>query len=652
MTRRKSVRQETALKTTLRITIIAVAASITGLVVLLILIFNFMKEERGNAAQTMAFRSCTTIQDTSNVLRGAMNQKIIGVVVETAGTGNPAKLTSMQFTSNGTSMPIGQNIENARLWYTATDQEFMPIQQVGSTIDNFGDKPFEITCNQYLQTGKNYFWLTFDIKPDAAYAPGFIDATCNEIRIGAITYKPLISAPAGKRFTEPNVPYYSMGNFPANNVNGWNSRRDGSGVPPKQINASRNSYFIQAGHRIISSTGASLQTVVVEKGGELKITSPLRLNTMNIACGGIVQQDVTVTDYYCFNVFNMENGANYIHNNTGYFPGLVCNLKPHSNQVFYQYGEATFAYHNVWGNVMIDASTPLDIDIQKNFSNIQGDLEIHKTGNLASNDKQNGIFCGGNDTLNIGGSLIISGGNFLGMRSKEFKTLNMMIGKNLVVKDGNLYDADFNSKGNTIFNVQGDVVMTGGKVQLENGSGSCLNFSGNGETRWFQKSSANINLCSVTVSNGRVLTIKGDRLGDIGKKSLLDVQENSKLVCNEYAVTGQGNFLLQDNASIVIGSKQGISTEGDEGNIRTKGRIFHSGANYVYSTSSQPQITGNFTTRPEVNTIRKLIIEKESSSQKVTLSQNLKITEQVMINKGELIENGKELKLPRITENQ
>ena len=647
----RKIRQKTTLKTTLRLSILAVAASITGLVVLLIVVFNLSKEEQGYAAQSMVFRSCTTVQDTMNVLRGSINQNIIGVVVDVTGNGNPTKVNSIVFTANGTSQPVEQNIENARLWYTGTDDGFMPISQTGSTVLTVSNKPFEIVCNQTLKAGKNYFWLTFDVKSEAAFAPGNIDATCSEIRIGAISYKPLISNPAGKRFTEPNIPYYSMGNFPANNMNGWNSKRDGSGIAPKQLNAARNSFFIQAGHRIISSTGASLQTVVVEKGGELKITSPLRLNTLNVAFGGIVEQDVTVTDYYCFNNFIMENGSNYIHNNTGYFPGLNNILKTHSNQTFFQYGEATFSYHTSWGNVIIDATTPLDIDVQKNFSNVKGDFELKKTGSVDQKiTSSNGIFCGGNDTLWIGGSLIISGGNFYGLKSNSQEQLVVNIGKDLMVRDGNLYDVFNSNKGKSIFNVNGNVVLTGGNVQFSRGCGSEMAFIGNGESKWYQKNTATVMLGSVVVGSKHTLVLKGDKLGDISSRSLMDIQEGGKLLCGNNIVTGLGDFILQDNATIGIGKQDGLSSSGEKGNIQTKGRIFHSGANYMYYTACNSQQTGDFTTRPISNTMRNLIINKDAQSQKVILSQDFSILEQVMINKGDVVENGKELKLPKMSD--
>ncbi len=653
MSRRKSIRQQTALKTTLRLTLIAASASIAGLVVLLIVVFNMMKEEEGHAETSLIFKNADVIQDTSNVLRGSINQNVIGVIVETSGKGNSVKVNSLLFNANGTSLPIEQNIENARLWFTANDNNFLPIQQVGSTVVKITDKDFEINCNQSLKPGKNYFWLTFDVKTEAAYAPGTVDATCQEIKMGAISYKPLISNPNGKRFTEPNIPYYSMGNFAVNNLSAWNSKRDGSGISPKQINATRNTYFVQAGHKMISNTALNLQSMYVEKGGELRITSPLRMNAMYVAFGGVIQQDITVTDYYCFNEFYMENGSNYIHNNTGYLPGLHCFFDAKSNQTFFQYGLATFPYTVKWGNVIIDASTPLDIDIQKYFSEVQGDLEIKKTGTSLGDNSQKGFFTAEEDTLHISGSLIISGGTFFGMRSDKHKTLHVEIGKDLIMKSGLLTDADSKKNvGCTSMIIKGDVLLMGGTVKFNNGSGSKMIFEGNGTSRWIQNPTCEVTLGNIEIHNQHDLVIKGEKLGDIGPKSILDVQAGGRLFCGTNKVTGSGDFLLQDNATLGIGHSEGIYSTGTKGNILTSGRIFHSGANYFYYTNSQPQITGVFNTRPEQNTVRRIILDKEQTSQTLALSQDFNVTDEVKINKGDIRESGHDLRLPKISDNR
>ncbi|CAN5476797.1 hypothetical protein BH11BAC2_BH11BAC2_05960 [soil metagenome] len=645
MARKNQIRQHTALRTTLRLTLIAATAAVAGLMVLLIVVFNITQDQIGHAQSSMAFKGAEIIQDSSNVLRGSINQRVVGVIVETSGKGNPCKMNAIVFNARGTSEPVQQNIENARLWYTSGENTFLPTQQVGTTVTKIDEKNFEFTCNTVLQAGKNYFWLTYDVKPDAATGPGTIDAVCEDIRIGAISYRPIISNPLGKRFTDPNIPYFSMGNFAVNNLGAWNSKRDGSGVTPKQLNATRNSYFIQAGHKMISSTGSSLQTLVVENGGALRITAPLRLNTMYVACGGTVQMDVAVEDYYCFNTFHMQNGGNYIHNNTGYLPGLHCDFDERSNQTFFQYSQGTFPYNISWGNVMIDATTPLNLDIQRYFQNVKGDLEIRKTGL-----SDNGLFSGGSDTMRIGGSFIMSGGNFSGISGKESTLLLIEVGQNLVMKNGAFTDADrLKNNGKTILRIKGDVMLLGGTFKFDQAKGSLLTFDQDGVTRWIQKSTCTVTLGDVNICNGHDVIIKGEKMGDLASGNNIVVGSGGRLFCGMFPVSGMGKFFLNDNATLGIGHPDGIYSTGEKGNIQTSSRQFDSGANYCYYTGSQPQQTGVFTTTPEVNTVRRLILDKDRSSQVLSLSQDLNIRDKVSINKGDIKESGFELKLPRMS---
>jgi hypothetical protein len=627
---------------------IAAAAAIAGLVVVLVVIFNLTQDEVGHAMSSMSFKGAEVFQDTTSVLRGSINQKVIVVTVEATGKGSPVKINSMVFNASGTSVPVSQNIENARLWYTGTESGFATTQQVGSTIVKVSDQNFEIACNQNLQSGKNYFWLTFDVKQEAAYAPGTIDAACVELHVGAISYIPLISSPIGKRFIEPNLPYYSMGNFSVNNLSAWNSKRDGSGNSPRQLNATRNSFFIQSGHKMISSTGGNLQTLVVEKGGELKITSPLRLNTMYIACGGTVQMDALVTDYYCFHDFFMESGSNYIHNNTGYLPGLHCYFSKRSNQTFFQYGAGTFQYHIAWGNVLIDASASLDLDIQHYFQNVQGDLEIHKTGQSTI-----GLYNSGADTLNIGGNFVISGGHYKGIQNKESQTLCINVGEDFILRDGAMEDAvTGSSAGNTILKVTGDIVLLSGNFHFANSANSEIVLEGSRATRWIQKPTAAVALGNVIIDHNRELKIQGDRIGDIAAGHTLEVKNGASLYCGNYPVTGPGKFMLNDNSTLGIGSPDGINSTGNSGNILTSQRCFRSMATYAYYTGSQPQVTGVFTTEPELNTVFCLVLDKERSTQELQLSQSFTIIDKVRINKGDIKEGAFELRLPRLSVNK
>ena len=640
---RKNLRQQTALKTKLRLTFIATTAAISGLVVLLIVVFNLTKKEEGRAATSMTYKQSTTFQDTSAVLRGSINQKVIGVVVETSGKGTPVKVNSFTFSASGTSMPIEQNIENARLWYTGNDPEFSIQQIVGTTIPTINDKPFVFSASQTLLPGKNFFWLTFDVLTNANSTPGTVDAICKEIRIGAISYLPVVGDPIGKRFVQTNIPFYSMGNFSLSKVNSWNSKRDGSGMPPRQMNEVRNSYFIQSGHRMISSTGSNLQTLVIEKGGELRITSPLRLNAMYVAFGGVVQMDTSINDFYSFNEFYMDNGAMYIHNSTGWFPGLKNRLSPKSTQLFFKYGANTFRPEINFGNLVFDAVDVSSIDLGGKVEQIQGDFEIRKTGKDLS-----GIFFSGNSTLNIHGSFIQMGGLFFGASNGN---LTCSVAQDFILKGGEFYDAkmDKNRQKATLkMNVKEDVILLSGIFSTDRSATSEFIMSGPGTSRWIQKPMCKVLLGNVTVANNHVLQIKGEIFGDVSKGRTFQINEGAELFCEKVVVKGDGEFVLENNAMIAIGHPEGIYSIGSKGNIQTEKRTFNSGATYYYYLNSNPQETGIFQTQPKQNVIGKLVVNKAGTSQVLNLSQNLVLESPCMITLGDIRSNGFELKVKEV----
>ena len=637
---RKNLRQQTALKTKLRLTFIATTAAISGLVVLLIVVFNLTKKEEGRAATSMTFKQATTFQDTSGVLRGSINQKVIGVVVETSGKGTPVKVNSFTFSAIGTSMPIEQNIENARLWYTGNDPDFSIQQIVGTTIPTLNDNPFVFSASQTLLPGKNFFWLTFDVLTNANSTPGTVDAICKEIRIGAISYLPVVGDPIGKRFVQSNIPFYSMGNFSLSKVNSWNSKRDGSGMPPRQMNEVRNSYFIQSGHRMISSTGSNLQTLVIEKGGELRITSPLRLNAMYVAFGGVVQMDTSINDFYSFNEFYMDNGAMYIHNSTGWFPGLKNKLSPKSTQLFFKYGSNTFRPEINFGNLVLDATDVSSLDLGGKIEQIQGDFEIRKTGKELS-----GIFFSGNNSLNIKGSFIQMGGLFFGATNG---ILTCSVAQDFIFKGGEFYDVKLEkskSKAGLKMNVKEDVILLNGIFTTDKSATSEFIMSGIGTSRWIQKPLCKAKLGNVTVANNHVLQIKGEIFGDISKGHTFQISEGAELYCEKVVVKGEGEFVLENNAMLAIGHPEGIYSSGSKGNIQTEKRSFNSGATYYYYLNSNPQETGVFQTQPKQNVIGKLVVNKAGTSQVLNLSQNLVLESPCMVTLGDIRSNGFELKV-------
>lgn len=126
--------------------------------------------------------SAVTQANFNSVAPGETNREIIGIQIVTTGTNNPVNTTSFTFTTTGTTN-AGNDIQNARLWYTSGSSTFATTTQVGSVV---AAPSGTFTINgftQQLTGGTNYFWLTYDIKATATIN-NFADATCTSLTVG------------------------------------------------------------------------------------------------------------------------------------------------------------------------------------------------------------------------------------------------------------------------------------------------------------------------------------------------------------------------------------------------------------------------------------------------------------------------------------
>lgn len=611
------------------IALTAVALS-SALILLLVVFFNVWEKEEGFASGGMVFRQVTVTQDTTPVLRGSIHQMVLGVSVETMGKGTPLKAQRFVFQLVGSAASNQKNIENARLWYTGNDPEFSPQEMIGSSILKLSSDPLVFLASQELLQGKNHFWLTFDVKADATAPGAWVDASCIEVFVGGVKRMPAKGSPDGRRWIQNNVPYYSMGNYSLNKLASWNSRRDGSGVRPRQLNETRNSYFIQSGHRMISSTGGNFQTLVVERGGELKITAPLRLNALQVAFGGKVQVDSLESEGFQFDEFSMDAGGVYFHNHPGGLPAFNCRFSPGSNQVFFNYSKGTFNRPIVFGSVLFDAQNAPETTVRPENMVVQGDLEFRKTGTNGFHFSQGEGRIDGNLTVS-GGSLTIG---------KEGH-LSMTVGGGLKILSGCFSGAGYKTGSvSSRLDVYGDVLLLGGQFDLAGSTSSELNLCGPSLTRWIQRESCRVRLGNVNVRSGHIVAWKGERVGPLSESAGWKIESGGELHCGTTVLEGEGAFLLDDLAVLCIGHPDGLYSLGRKGNIQTDTRHYHSGAIYRYDGAAHPQATGEFKTSPRNQSVRRLIVDKPTSVSVLHLSQDLIVEELCRVQSGDLRQNG------------
>jgi len=99
-----------------------------------------------------------------------VNKEIMSINVKTFGTtGGPSvNLSSFNFMSSGNARTT--DIENAKIWYTGTDPNFATDSLFGTIAaipEALGTYTITGSPNISLAEGDNYFWLSYDVMPDA-----------------------------------------------------------------------------------------------------------------------------------------------------------------------------------------------------------------------------------------------------------------------------------------------------------------------------------------------------------------------------------------------------------------------------------------------------------------------------------------------------
>ncbi|HIP49800.1 MAG TPA: T9SS type A sorting domain-containing protein, partial [Lutibacter sp.] len=145
----------------------------------------------------MVYDSSTTTQNvTSDVFAGEVDKEIIGIELITTGNENPIDLTSITFTTTGSTNPA-TDIANAKVYYTNNSATFATTNQFGVVFSN-PNGTFTINGVQTLISGTNYFWLAYDIDA-GALEDNFVDTTCTSITVDGAVETPIPTSPAGNR---------------------------------------------------------------------------------------------------------------------------------------------------------------------------------------------------------------------------------------------------------------------------------------------------------------------------------------------------------------------------------------------------------------------------------------------------------------------
>lgn len=623
-------RQQTSLRPKLRTILVVGAFSVAALLAFAFFLTHFFDSESSKATgDPMVVVDVKVLEDDLPFHQGTLMQLISGVKVDTRGKSNRLNLIGLTFYSTAGNTMEWESVKNLKLWSTAANDEFLPVQQIGSTITQLTGSVFQITLNHPLSDGANYFWLTGDIGIFQQKGCSF-KTTCMGAKIGTLSYEP---NPAQKRSFHPilaNTPFYSVNNGDISDLKTWNSARDGSGKQPASFSNAALTFHIQSGHLLKNDLSGCLPNLIIERNGALVSATAVKADMVEIQAGGSLIQSgyLAVSDYP--KQLTIKNGGSLLNNQSGNLPGARCSFGRQSNVVLKKYSESTFSRTITFGNLIIDADSVADVNCKNGLSDIRGNLEIRKTGIKST------LYCISADSVTIGNTMIVAGGRLVAGNSDEPLRFNL---KGDYRQTGGVFTDHLSSaKSAGIEIIAGELFyLKGGEFSFTDKQ-SAIIVENKTATLWKQ-TECNVTLPSVEVHPGSTLRVNGDKMGHISAGHQLLVMKDARIDLREATVSGAGTFWLDNHGIISTSHESGIYSDGWIGCIQTAKRHFSSSAVFIYNGGTHLQETGLFYTVPEEKTVQDLIIDKELHSAVVRLKMDLNVNGLLVMKKGSINKN-------------
>ncbi|MCS6990603.1 MAG: GEVED domain-containing protein [Chitinophagales bacterium] len=158
------------------------------------------------ATANMSYNSSYCAQNNlSPVGVGVNDVEILSIQIVTQGCNSPLTVTSFKLNSNGTT-DFANDVSQVKIYYTGQSPVFAPVNLFGAATNTSSP----ISGNQVLNSGTNYFWVAYDIKPTATVG-NYLDASCTQIVISGVgNVTPATPSPPGNRQINYCVPtiYY------------------------------------------------------------------------------------------------------------------------------------------------------------------------------------------------------------------------------------------------------------------------------------------------------------------------------------------------------------------------------------------------------------------------------------------------------------
>jgi len=398
----------------------------------------------------------------------------------------------------------------------------------------------------------------------------------------------------------------SAGDFQTNQSGNWNATTSwerwngGSWITPApNVPSSTDGVItIQNGHTITVTAVASADQMIINSGGIVNLQATLNIEndadadltingTLNNSTGTLIVKNLSeVVVNGLYEVSNspgstsLKNNATMVFNSAStYRHSRNGGSLPAENKTTWDVnatsevtgvvGSGPGNLYQNYGNFIWNSTGQTgNFNFGKNFTTVNGNFTIISTG-----AGQIQLAQSGNSVINIGGNFLQTGGKLITTTTGN-RTINVT--GNFAVSNGTFDFSEKNSGTATVLlNIDGNFSNTGGTITKSGNASNIVAtivFTKNG-SQTYTSGGTITNLVNFTVNSGSTL----------------------QMAAASSVVEGGGTFTLSSGATIGITSTAGITSSGATGNIQVTGtRTYSVGANYTYNGVASQNVGNGF----------------------------------------------------------
>jgi hypothetical protein len=370
------------------------------------------------------------------------------------------------------------------------------------------------------------------------------------------------------------------------------------------------------------TTASTTASVLVQNSGILQINAPLsNVGTFTVESGGIVNLNNATTsgtsalwngteDFQAGSIFEIQNwnyGAGAPDSRLIQNPSIIS-----ANAGGYFFGNLVISGMPSAIFVMSEGSQTINL-CQNNFT-------VSTTGGA------NVAFTNALSNVTVGGNLITTANQFSFAASNSAGNITATILGN-IVPSGGIINLNQTSSGATTSTVQlkGNLSIPVG-VTLNSGDAGCNIVFSNTTPQTLSIAGTLGTNVGFDITSGATVQLINQNLALSNASNSFETLAGSTLEFNGFDITGAGDFSSASTSRLKITSADGVNATGNNtGNVQNTGtRTFSQSAYYHYVGNATPQATG--TAMSTGSAAKRLIIEKTNTTDIVNLTQNTGIS--------------------------